>query len=128
MAVDYFRILKLISILALLGGTWLLLTSLASFGLGGYLAGRLRATWRDGGPHEIEFRDGIHGLLVWGLAVIIGALLAFATASKTAASIAVTERPAIGPSWSRRMGLNSMSRTPCWSLLSPTRCLRARPC
>jgi hypothetical protein len=74
------------SILAALGGIWLLLTSLASFGLGGYLAGRLRATWSEGGPHEIEFRDGIHGLLVWGLAVIIGAFLAFATASKTAAS------------------------------------------
>ena len=28
--------------LAVLGGLWLLLTSLASFGLGGYLAGRLR--------------------------------------------------------------------------------------
>ena len=28
--------------LAFLGGLWLLLTSLASFGLGGYLAGRLR--------------------------------------------------------------------------------------
>ena len=28
--------------LALLGGLWLLLTSLASFGIGGYLAGRLR--------------------------------------------------------------------------------------
>ena len=31
--------------LAFLGGVWLLLTSLASFGLGGYLAGRLRASW-----------------------------------------------------------------------------------
>ena len=30
------------SALALLGGLWLLLTSLASFGLGGYLAGRFR--------------------------------------------------------------------------------------
>jgi hypothetical protein len=72
------------SMLALLAGLWLLLTSLASFGLGGYLAGRLRPAWSVGVPHEVEFRDGIHGLLVWGLAIIIGAFLAFA-ASRTVA-------------------------------------------
>src|ERR1700704_920268 len=71
--------------LALLGGLWLLLTSLASFGLGGYLAGRIRASWSASVPHEIEFRDGIHGLLVWAAALIIGAFLAFAT-TKTAGS------------------------------------------
>ena len=70
--------------LAVLGGLWLLLTSLASFGLGGYLAGRLRESWRTAISHEVEFRDGIHGLLVWGLAIIIGAFLAFA-ATKTIA-------------------------------------------
>jgi hypothetical protein len=70
------------SILALLGGIWLLLTSLTSFGLGGYLAGRLRSTWKEGSAHEIEFRDGVHGLAVWGLAVLIGASLAFTTISR----------------------------------------------
>ena len=30
------------AVLTLLAGSWLLLTALASFGLGGYLAGRLR--------------------------------------------------------------------------------------
>src|ERR1700674_1496930 len=72
------------STLALLAGLWLLLTSLASFGLGGYLAGRLRAAWSVGVPHEVEFRDGVHGLLVWGLAILIGAFLAFA-ATRTVA-------------------------------------------
>ena len=65
--------------LALLGGLWLLLTSLASFGLGGYLVGRLRDSWSDATPDAVEFRDGIHGLLVWGLAIIIGALFALST-------------------------------------------------
>jgi hypothetical protein len=66
------------SALVLLGGLWLLLTSMASFGLGGYLAGRLRPSWSSSVSHEVEFRDGVHGLLVWGFAIIIGALLAFA--------------------------------------------------
>jgi hypothetical protein len=68
------------SALALLGGLWLLLTALASFGLGGYLAGRLRTPWSVAVPDEVEFRDGLHGLLVWGLAIIIGVGLTFATA------------------------------------------------
>src|SRR5712672_2834544 len=72
------------SALALLGGLWLLLTSLASFGLGGYLAGRIRASWSAAIPHEVEFRDGIHGLLVWAAAIVIGAFMALA-AARTAA-------------------------------------------
>ena len=66
------------SVLALLGGLWLLLTSLASFALGGYLAGALRPTVSAATPHEVEFRDGVHGLLVWGVAILIVAALTFA--------------------------------------------------
>lgn len=65
------------SSLAVVGGLWLLLTSLASFGLGGYLTGRLRESWSAVSAHEVEFRDGTHGLVVWGLAIIIGTALAF---------------------------------------------------
>jgi hypothetical protein len=87
------------SALVLLGGLWLLLTSLASFGLGGYLAGRLRSSWNAADPHEVEFRDGIHGLLVWGLAIIIGTFLAVASArtvsgrSDLTAPTVTTEEP-----------------------------------
>jgi hypothetical protein len=65
------------SLLTLLGGLWLLLASLASFGLGAYLCGTLRPTLNAATPHEVEFRDGVHGLLVWGLAILIGAALTF---------------------------------------------------
>jgi len=59
----------------------LLLTAIASFGLGGYLAGRLRVPLRPHSREEVEFRDGIHGLLVWAIAILIGALLAIAASS-----------------------------------------------
>src|SRR5215203_1140002 len=55
--------------LALLSGVWLLLVALGSFGLGGYLAGRVRSSWATS-EDEVEFRDGAHGLLVWALAVV----------------------------------------------------------
>jgi hypothetical protein len=70
--------------LALLSGLWLLLTAVASFALGGYLAGRLRATWDTTAADEVEFRDGIHGVLVWGLAILIGASLALGAARAAA--------------------------------------------
>jgi hypothetical protein len=65
----------------LLSGLWLLLTAVASFGLGGYLAGRLRIPLRPHSRDKVEFLDGIHGLLVWAIAVLIGAVLAVAVSS-----------------------------------------------
>jgi hypothetical protein len=46
----------------------IVLTTVASFRRGGYIAGRLRSRWaatQAADEDEIEFRDGIHGLLVW---------------------------------------------------------------
>jgi hypothetical protein len=63
------------AVFTLLSGLWLLLTAIASFGLGGYLAGRLRVPLRPHSRDEVEFRDGIHGLLVWAIAILIGASL-----------------------------------------------------
>ena len=71
--------------LALLSGLWLLLTAIASFALGGYLAGRLRGTADSTTADEVELRDGLHGLLVWGLAILIGAALALGLARTAAA-------------------------------------------
>jgi hypothetical protein len=80
------------SMLALLAGLWLLLTSLASFGLGGYLAGHLREAWSVAPPDAVELRDGIHGVLVWGLAILIGGLLTL-SASRTGAGRADLTAP-----------------------------------
>jgi hypothetical protein len=65
----------------ILTGLFLILTALASFALGGYVAGRLRPKWSGAAPDEVDFRDGAHGLLVWALAVLISALIAGATAA-----------------------------------------------
>lgn len=66
--------------LTVLSGAWVVLSAVGSFALGGYIAGRLRARW-DATADEIHFRDGVHGLLVWGLAVIIGVGMTWAAAT-----------------------------------------------
>jgi predicted transcriptional regulator len=63
--------------LVLLSGLYLVLAALASYGLGGYIAGRMR---RQYDPGELpEFQDGMHGLLVWGIATLLAGLIAAVT-------------------------------------------------
>src|SRR4029078_6357623 len=65
--------------LQLLAGIYLVLVAIAAFGVGGYLAGRLRAPIT-GSVDEVEFRDGIHGILVWAIALVLTVLMTWATA------------------------------------------------
>lgn len=54
---------------------WLTLTQLVSSAVGGYLAGRLRAKWRDAQKDEVYFRDTAHGFLAWAVASLATAAL-----------------------------------------------------
>ena len=64
----------------LVSGLFLILVALASFGSAGYVAGRMRMALRKPGAKEVEFRDGMHGLITWGLAIVLSALLALGAA------------------------------------------------
>ena len=57
-------------------GLWFIWVQVSSFMAGAYLTGRLRKRFNDSTAHEVEVRDGAHGLLVWGGAIIVGALIA----------------------------------------------------
>jgi hypothetical protein len=61
--------------LALLSGLYLIVQAAVSFGIGGYIAGRVRPGMADPDPVETERRDGLHGLAAWAIAVVLGALL-----------------------------------------------------
>jgi hypothetical protein len=78
----------------LLSGLYLILQAVLSFGFGGYIAGRLRARTVAIEPEEVETRDGLHGLAVWALAVVLGAalvaLIGAAAVSRSAPSSAHT--------------------------------------
>jgi predicted transcriptional regulator len=63
--------------LVALSGLYVILAALASYGLGGYLAGLMRA--RLSSREDAELRDGMQGLLVWGLATLLTAVIGLAT-------------------------------------------------
>jgi hypothetical protein len=67
-------------LLMLLAALWVLLVQIGSYTAGGYLAGRLRAPLSDAAQHEVQFRDGAHGFLVWALGVVVTAAVIGSTA------------------------------------------------
>jgi hypothetical protein len=55
---------------------WLMWVQLSGLIGGAYVTGRLRKRIGDAKAHEVSMRDGMHGLIMWGLSVVIGAFLA----------------------------------------------------
>jgi hypothetical protein len=77
--------------LASLAVFWTLAQQIGAFMIGGYIAGRMRTRWSEASAEDTEFRDGLHGALVWSVGIAIGALMFFATAgavAKTGADLA----------------------------------------
>jgi hypothetical protein len=59
---------------------WTMAQQIGAAMVGGYVAGRMRSRWGETTEHEIEFRDGLHGGLVWAVGIIISAALLLSTA------------------------------------------------
>lgn len=75
-------------------GLWVLWIQLVSFACGGYVAGRLRARRADETEHESDVRDGMHGLMVWGVGVIAAAVISTASLGVMGAATAEADRGA----------------------------------
>jgi hypothetical protein len=100
-----------VKVIASLAVFWALAQQIGSLMAGGYVAGRMRSRWHEAGD-ETEFRDGLHGGLVWAVAVLISAFFVFATAS-----LAVRTGSAVAGATSRTTNpmdtvLDAMLRTP----------------
>lgn len=90
-----------------LSGIYLILVAVASYGLGGYVAGLLRERHfgagatapAEGIDDQFEMRDGLHGLIVWALATLITAILLLAALSAST-RLAAPSGGVAGPSTS----------------------------
>jgi hypothetical protein len=81
----------------LLSGIFLVFVALCAFGIGGYAAGRMRLPTRVTATPESALRDGMHGLFMWSLAILLTAVLALVGAA-IAAKPAVPSGGNAGPS------------------------------
>jgi hypothetical protein len=75
---------------------WSVLSMVTSFAAGGYVAGRMRRRAFDAVSHEVAARDAIHGLTVWALGVLVGALLTASAASHAVRAGAEVASAAVG--------------------------------
>lgn len=55
---------------------WILWVQVSAFLAGGYVTGRMRRRHLGASEHEVDVRDGLHGVLVWATGVVIMAVLA----------------------------------------------------
>ena len=105
-----------VKVIASLAVFWALAQQIGSLMAGGYVAGRMRSRWHEAGD-ETEFRDGLHGGLVWAVAVLISAFFVFATASLAVRTGADVAGNAVAGAASRTTNpmdtvLDAMLRTP----------------
>lgn len=70
---------------------WAMAQQIGAAMAGAYIAGRMRMRWADASSDEVEFRDGLHGGLVWAVGVVITAaflLSAAGSAVRTGTEVA----------------------------------------
>lgn len=61
--------------LTIAAAIWFALTQIYSIAMGAYIAARLRPRAEGPNGDELTFRDGVSGLTVWGLSIVLGLVL-----------------------------------------------------
>jgi hypothetical protein len=111
-------------VVATLAVFWALVQQIGAFMAGGYVAGRMRSRWVETGD-EADFRDGLHGGLVWAVGVAIGALIFLSSAGaavRTGADVVSKAGTAAAASSDEPMGavIDRMLRSGTVAQASPT--------
>ena len=75
---------------------WSIVMEIIAFGIGGYVAGRLRTKWADIHGDEVYFRDTAHGFVTWALGTLIGVAMVVSAAGHIARGVAETGASALG--------------------------------
>ncbi len=75
------------NMMLILSAFWVVITLVASYMAGGYIAGRMRRRVDFGSADEVTARDGLNGLVVWGLGIIVSVFLLGNAVSTTVATV-----------------------------------------
>lgn len=71
----------------ILSGVWMVITLVASYAIGGYVAGRMRRRVDQASADEVSAHDGINGLVVWGLGMLVGAIMLTSAATSAVSAV-----------------------------------------
>lgn len=73
--------------MVIVSAIWIVVSLVASYLAGGYIAGRMRRRVDQVGAEEVTVRDGINGLVVWGLGIVATVFLLGAALSTTISAV-----------------------------------------
>lgn len=89
--------------IAVVGGLWVLWVQVIASFAGAYLTGRMRRRTGSASEYESDIRDGSNGLVMWGLATIVAAMIAYSgvmgaanVAGQAASAVGSTAGAAVG--------------------------------
>jgi len=71
----------------ILSAIWVAVSLVASYMTGGYITGRMRRRVDSASADEVTARDGINGLVVWGLGTIVGVMMLGSAVSSTLSAV-----------------------------------------
>lgn len=83
----------------IISAVWIVLSMIAAYATGGYIAGRMRRRLDAASAEEVQVRDGMNGLIVWAVGTVLSAIVVTSTISgaiSAAGSIAATGVEAAG--------------------------------
>ncbi len=89
-------------------GAWMLVTTVVSYGAGGYIAGRMRRRMDNATADEVGTRDSVHGLVVWALGLLIGGWIAASVITSTVSAIGKAAEVTVSAAGSVAEGAASM--------------------
>ena len=76
-------------------GLFVVVSMVASYLLGGYITGRMRRPAGSADRNELTTRDGINGLVVWGIGTVVSAFLALSVVSGGAEAVGSVAQTAV---------------------------------
>lgn len=76
-----------LSAMVIVSGLWIVVSLVASYSAGGYIAGRMRRRVDRAAADEVTARDGINGLVVWGLGIVVSVVLLGSAVSTTVSAV-----------------------------------------
>lgn len=74
-------------VMVIVSAIWIVVSLVASYAAGGYVAGRMRRRLDKASADEVTARDGINGLVVWGLGVVVTVMLLGSAVSTTVSAV-----------------------------------------
>ena len=83
------------SVWLIITGLFVVVSMVGSYMLGGYITGRMRRPAGQADRNELTVRDGLNGLVVWGIGTVVSAFLALGVLSGGAKAVGSAAQTAI---------------------------------